>query len=81
MFIAIGWLLHTHNLPLEEWYFNDVNGTTVHTLDCPPAFALFEHALANNPLSQLVMPTNARCFQLLPDSDNLDTMGPSCFND
>ena len=70
------WLAITRNLPIEEWYFNDVNGTTRHTLDYPPAFAFFEWLLANNPLTSFLLKEDTRCLKLLPDFDN--DPSPTC---
>lgn len=64
------WLAITKQLPISEWYWNDVDGGTVHTLDYPPAFAFFEYALSNNPLTELFLPPGDRCLELLPDTDN-----------
>ena len=64
------WLAITRQLPISQWYFDDVNGGTVHTLDYPPAFAFFEYGLSNNPLTDWYLPEGDRCLELLPDSDN-----------
>lgn len=67
------WLAITRHLPIKEWYYDNVNGTTVHTLDYPPTFAYWEYLLANNPVTQYLLETNLldeRCLQLLPDSNN-----------
>mmetsp|Transcript_14521 Transcript_14521/g.36481 ORF Transcript_14521/g.36481 Transcript_14521/m.36481 type:complete len:543 (+) Transcript_14521:137-1765(+) len=64
------WLAVTRQLPISEWYFNDVDGGTVHTLDYPPAFAYFEYVLSNNPVVDWFLAEGDRCLELLPDSDN-----------
>ena len=73
------WLAITRHLPLSEWYFDDQNGQTRHTLDYPPMFALFEYLIANNPLTNAIIQRNdddpfpsidERCLESLPDYDN-----------
>ena len=64
------WLAITRQLDISQWYWNDVNGRTVHTLDYPPAFALFEYILSNNRITDYVLPPGDRCLELLPDTDN-----------
>jgi alpha-1,3-glucosyltransferase len=72
------WLSITRHLPLREWYFDTQNGKTVHTLDYPPMFAYFEAFLSNNYITRNILEdkltlVDVRCFQMLPDSDNLVT--------
>ena len=67
------WLAITHHLQIWEWYFDDVDGRTVHTLDYPPLFAFFESFLSNNYVTGALLRSgwlDARCLDLLPDVDN-----------
>lgn len=67
------WLAITHHLPLNQWYFDDVDGGTVHTLDYPPLFAFFEWGLSNNFVTEKLLESgwlDERCLALLPDDDN-----------
>ena len=67
------WLAVTRHLPLDQWYYDDVGGTTVHTLDYPPGFAYFEYVLGNNPITNSLLSQgwlDERCLALLPDHDN-----------
>lgn len=69
------WLSITRHLPLAEWYFDNQDGQTVHTLDYPPMFAYFEAFLSNNYITRRILEdkltlVDSRCFQMLPDSDN-----------
>ena len=67
------WLSITRHLPLSQWYFDDVNGSTVHTLDYPPSFAYFEYSLANNIITNKLVEheiVDSKCFELLGDDEN-----------
>ena len=77
------WLAITRHLPLKEWYYNDVDGSTVHTLDYPPSFAAWEYVLAHNPLTSALLKTewlDERCLALLPDTDNDPTVACVVFH-
>jgi alpha-1,3-glucosyltransferase len=77
------WLAVTKQLPLKQWYFDNANGTTVHTLDYPPNFAYWEWILANNPITTWYLGeenddknnddhhhNHHHCLSILPDHDN-----------
>lgn len=69
------WLALTRHLPLSQWYYDDVDGQTIHTLDYPPSFAYFEYLLGNkhNPIVNALLSRGVideRCLELLPDDDN-----------
>jgi len=67
------WLATTRHLPLNQWYFDDVGGRTVHTLDYPPGFGWFEYLLGSNFITDGMVKQgwlDTRCLELLPDDDN-----------
>eukprot|EP00804_Cyclotella_cryptica_P022787 CCRYP_005002-RA/>CCRYP_005002-RA protein AED:0.05 eAED:0.05 QI:169/1/1/1/0.33/0.5/4/1137/529 len=68
------WLAITRHLPLSSWYFEDLQGRTVHTLDYPPGFAWFEYFLSNNFVTTSLVGSgwlDDKCLDLLPDDDNV----------
>ena len=67
------WMSITRHLPVREWYFDDYDGKTVHTLDYPPLFAWFEYSIANFPLMDYLLENgylDERCLDRLGDDDN-----------
>ena len=67
------WLAIARHLPLSQWYYDDVDGQTVHTLDYPPTFAYFEYTLGNNYIVNTLLSRGVldeRCLELLGDHDN-----------
>jgi len=67
------WKALTRHLPRDEWYFDNINGTTVHTLDYPPSFAYFEKMWSTNMITEYLLKRKwlkERCLALLPDTDN-----------
>ena len=67
------WLALTRHQPLAEWYFDTVNGTTVHTLDYPPSFAYFEYMLSNNVVTEWLLQKeilDSQCLEQRPDNNN-----------
>jgi alpha-1,3-glucosyltransferase len=69
------WLALTRHVPVKDWYYDDVNGTTVHTLDYPPLFAFFEYALSNNVITSKMLEhgwLDVRCLESIPDASSND---------
>lgn len=47
-FVHRHWKAVTRTLPVRQWYTDDRHVTTVHTLDYPPGFALWEFLLSSS---------------------------------